>query len=222
MAISSYTLKSLISVGGISERFSRVPIPVDLDIYKPPSTPPRQGVIGFAGRPGDPRKNLALLFHTLKRLLDRGENVELRLTGEATEPLGRLAQGLGISDHISWMGWLKEDDLPDFFQGLDLFVIPSCQEGLNIAGLQAMASATPVVSTRCGGPEDYVVDGKTGALVSFDVEEMASTIAEIIGEREKRNELGGNARRFVEEYYSHDRFKAAFANAWRQTWGDRP
>jgi len=222
MAVSSYTRNSLVSAGGNPDRFSKVPIPVDLSLYKPPPASPRPGVIGFAGRPNDPRKNLALLFHALKRLLEQGKEVELRLTGDATPPLARLAVDLGISGHVSWMGWLKEDDLPTFFQGLDVFVIPSSQEGLNIAGLQALASATPVVSTRCGGPEDYVVDGKTGLLVSLSEQELALAIAEITGNREKRNELGGNARRFVEEHYSHDRFKATFAEAWRQTWGDQP
>ena len=85
-----------------------------------------------------------------------------------------------------------------------------------------MASAIPIVSTRCGGPEDYVLDGKTGTLVSFDADEMATAIANITENRERRNELGQNARQFVEENYSHERFKASFYEAWHQTWGDEP
>ncbi|MBT3359059.1 MAG: glycosyltransferase family 4 protein, partial [Rhodospirillales bacterium] len=180
------------------------------------------GVIGFAGRPDDPRKNLALLFHALKKLLEQGEKVELRLTGKAPRSLAQLAEDLGISRHISWMGWMEADELPAFFQGLDVFVIPSSQEGLNIAGLQAMASGAPVVSTRCGGPQDYVIDGETGVLVSPDAEEMASVIAAITQDRERRDELGGNARRFVEDHYSHERFRETFAEAWQKTWGDQP
>ncbi|MBC8285849.1 MAG: glycosyltransferase family 4 protein, partial [Nitrospinae bacterium] len=122
MAVSSYALKSLTSSGGIPEQFSRVPIPVNLGIFKPPSRPPEPGIIGFAGRPGDPRKNLALLFHALKRLLERERMVALKLTGDAPEPLLRLANELGLSEHISWTGWLKEDDLPGFYQELDVFV----------------------------------------------------------------------------------------------------
>lgn len=222
MAVSTYTLKSLLSVGGDPEHFSRVPIPVDANLFTPPSTPPKPGIIGFAGRPGDPRKNLSLLFHSLKKLLDQGAKVELMLTGNATGTLQKLANELGIAEHISWTGWLKGEDLPSFYQQLDVFVIPSTQEGLNIAGIQAMASAVPVISTRCGGPEDYVVDGKTGVLVSSDIEAMTAAIATVIGNRERRNELGQNARRYVEEHYSHDRFKETFAEAWQQTWGDRP
>ena len=222
MAVSNYTRESLVSAGGNPARFSRVPIPVDLDRFEPPSVPPETGVIGFAGRPSDPRKNLGLLFRALKRLLEQGKKVELRLTGSATQPLARIAEDLGISEHISWMGWLDDDALPGFFKGLDVFVIPSSQEGLNIAGIQAMASAVPVVSTRCGGPQDYVIDGKTGGLVSFEAQEMASAIAAIMQDRERRDEFGGNARRFVEDHYSHDRFKETLAEAWWQTWGDQP
>ena len=222
MAVSSHTSETLVSAGGKPDHFSNVPIPVDLDLFRPPSAPPTTGVIGFAGRPSDPRKNLPMLFRALKELLGRGEKVELRLTGNAPPPLTRLAENLGISDHVSWTGWLNDDKLPEFFQGLDVFVIPSSQEGLNIAGVQAMASAVPVVSTRCGGPQDYVVDGKTGVLVSFEAQEMASAIAAIVQDRERRDELGGNARRFVEDHYSLDRFKETLAEAWQQTWGDQP
>ena len=222
MAVSSYTRKSLISTGGVSERISRVPIPVNLKNFTPPLIGPRPRIIGFAGRPGDPRKNLSLLFYALKCLLDQGKAFELVLTGDATETLKGLIKELGISRQVFWTGWLKESSLPSFYQRLDIFVIPSTQEGLNIAGLQAMASGIPIVSTRCGGPEDYVVDGKTGTLVSFDADEMATAIADITEDRERRDELGQNARQFVEENYNHERFKASFYEAWQQTWGDEP
>ena len=54
-----------------------------------------------------------------------------------------------------------------------MFVIPSHQEGLCIAALEAMACGCPVVSTRCGGPEEFVVEGRTGYLVPASPEAMA-------------------------------------------------
>jgi len=221
MAVSSYTLKSLASKGAPIERISRVPIPVDLSRFKPPSVSPRNGLIGFAGRPGDPRKNISLLFLALKNLIVQKNNFNLLLTGDATEPLESLAKELGILQHVTWTGWLEEDELPNFYQKLDIFVIPSTQEGLNIAGLQAMATAVPIVSTRCGGPEDYVIEGKTGALISFDSHEMAKKILDITEDRVMRDELGRNARNFVEENYNYDQFGESLAAAWQKTWGDR-
>jgi len=221
MAVSSYTLKTLASKGAPLEQITRVPIPVDLERFKPPTLSPINGLIGFAGRPGDPRKNISLLFFALKNLINQGKNLELLLTGDETEPLEKLADDLSIRRHVTWTGWLNEDELPNFYQKLDIFVIPSTQEGLNIAGLQAMATAVPIVSTRCGGPEDYVIEGKTGALISFDSNEMAAAILNITEDRFKREVLGRNARQFVEENYNHDQFEKSLATAWHQTWGDQ-
>ncbi len=222
MAVSSYTLRSLTDIGCKTEQISKVPIPVDLEKFKPPFTAPKPGVIGFAGRPEDPRKNLALLFHTLKILLKKNKSFKLILTGSPQKSLEYLAYELGISEHIFWKGWLTGTDLPSYYHEIDIFVIPSTQEGLNIAGLQAMASAIPIVSTQCGGPEDYVIDGKTGTIVSFDPDNMASAICAITDNRKKRNELGRNARQFVEKNYNQERFEQSFAHSWHQIWGDQP
>lgn len=222
MAVSSYARDSLVAAGGTPERFSMVPIPVDGDRFYPPETPPVAGVIGFAGRPGDPRKNLGLLFGALKRLLDQGEKVELRLTGEATPELADLSRRLRLSDHITWTGWLDDDALADFYRGLDVFVIPSLQEGLNIAGVQAMATGVPVVSTRCGGPEDYVIDGQTGSLVSFEEKDMVEAIGAIVNSRQLRDQMSAGARDFVVRQYGFRQFENALGDAWELVWGDRP
>jgi glycosyltransferase involved in cell wall biosynthesis len=222
MAVSSYTRNSLISAGGHSEKISSVPIPVNLKIFAPPLKAPKPRVIGFAGRAADPRKNLNLLFSTLKSLIEYNRDFELILTGRMEKPFRVLTKELGIYNKVSWLGWLDEGDLPNFYKKLDVFVIPSTQEGLNIAGLQAMATAVPVVSTYCGGPEDYVIHNKTGSLVSFSAKEMTSAILNITEDREKRNTLGMNARKYVEDNYSHKRFEESFRHAWYKIWGDKP
>ncbi|MBT4219608.1 MAG: glycosyltransferase family 4 protein, partial [Rhodospirillaceae bacterium] len=222
MAVSSYTRDTLIKAGGNSENISRVPIPVDVDRFHLPSTPADTGVIGFAGRPGDPRKNLGLLFGALKRLLDQGQSVTLRLTGDEPSELSPVIRRLGISDHITWTGWLDDDALPEFYRGLDIFVIPSLQEGLNIAGVQAMASGVPVVSTRSGGPEDYVIDGETGQLVGFDEKDMAMAIGDIVSSRQRRDEMSAKARAFAVQHYGRQEFADGLAAAWQQTWGETP
>ena len=59
-------------------------------------------------------------------------------------------------------------------QRWDLFVIPSHQEGLCISALEAMACGVPVVSTRCGGPEDFVLPDRTGLLVPHQAPALAA------------------------------------------------
>ncbi len=220
MAISDYTQKTLIAAGGLENRFTRLPIPIDTDACRPPA--PAPGVIGFAGRAGDPRKNLPLLFDALSVLLGRGRDVELHMTGQATAELRQLALRKGISERVRWHGWLDDDGLAEFFRAIDVFAIPSFQEGLNIAGLQAMASAVPVVSTRCGGPQDYVIDGDTGYLCDFDSVMFADRLDRIIGDRTLRNRLGGNARDKVADDFSHAVFASQLSKAWQAVWRERP
>jgi glycosyltransferase involved in cell wall biosynthesis len=222
MGVSNYTRRTLVAAGGNIDRVSVTPIPIDLERFQPPTTSATPGVIGFAGRPEDGRKNLPLLFESVKLLRDQGKDISLKLTGDPSPQLRDEIKHQGLTDHITWTGWLKQEELPAFYQNLDVFVIPSFQEGLNIAGLQAMASGVPVVSTRCGGPEDYVIENETGRLVGFDVSEVAKAITELIDDRKTRDRLGANARKFVEDHFSHDRFAACLADAWEEVWGDRP
>ncbi|MBK17503.1 MAG: hypothetical protein CMM52_01510 [Rhodospirillaceae bacterium] len=222
MAVSEYTRNSMVAVGLDDKKISKTPIPVDVIRFHPPAMPPEQGVIGFAGRPEDGRKNLSLLFSALKVLLDQKQNVSLQLTGSPSAQLTREIERLDLAEHVSWSGWLNADELPEFYQSLDVFVIPSLQEGLNMAGIQAMASGVPVVSTHCGGPEDYVIDGKTGSLVGFDAAEMAAAVAAIVSDRGNRDVLGANARHYVETNYSMDDFAKNISDSWFRVWGDRP
>ena len=92
--------------------------------------------------------------------------------------------------------------LRDELRSLDLFVVPSHQEGLCIAALEAMACGCPVVSTRCGGPEEFVIDGETGVLVGFDPNEMAAAMLKILGDRKLHARLAEGARNRVLQHYS--------------------
>ncbi|MEK9753830.1 MAG: glycosyltransferase, partial [Rhodospirillaceae bacterium] len=140
----------------------RLPIPVDTDFFTPAEPVPHGGCrIGFAGRLDDPRKNAGLLFAMLADLRSRGFDATLALTGTPSPALSDLAARHDVTAAVSFAGVLDAEALRRFYQSLDVFVIASLHEGLAIAGLEAMACGVPVVSTRCGGPADYVFDGKT-------------------------------------------------------------
>ncbi len=222
MAVSDYTRTTLLAVGGRQDHFTRLPIPIDMADYRPPVTAAKSGIIGFAGRTGDPRKNMALLFAAVSILGRKGRHVELHLTGESSPHLERLAVRHDISGRLQWRGWFDPEQLPDFFQSLDVFAIASFQEGLNIAGLQAMSCGVPVVSTRCGGPQDYVIDGATGYLCDFTATGLADKLDKIIADRPLRNRLGEAARNKVADDFSFDVFGAQLSSAWHTVWQEQP
>jgi glycosyltransferase involved in cell wall biosynthesis len=150
----------------------------------------------------------------------RGAQVTLRVAGEVSGDLRAQAVRLGIADSVKFLGTLGNDNLPGFYRGLDILLIPSRQEGLNIAGLEAGACGIPVVTTRCGGPEDYVTDGETGFVTGFDPVEIASRLSDISAGRALRERLSRNLRARVTEEYNEARFADRLDRLWQSVWNE--
>ena len=163
-----------------------IPLPIPDDRFAQPIPDARsEGPyrIGFAGRYDDPRKNTGMLLEALALCRAHGLDVTLHLVGgEATPELRAQAAALGIGDKVDFAGKIPDPALIDFYRSLDLFVMASHQEGFAIVAAEAMATGCPVVSTRCGGPEEYVIDGETGRLVGFDASEMAAAVVELLSD----------------------------------------
>jgi len=219
MTVSNYARDTLIAAGGTAGNFATVPVPVDCNFFSPRDQVPA-AKIGFAGRADDPRKNIGLLLQAFRIIAARDPEAELRLTGDATPKLQQMIATLGISDRVVWSGWLDRAGLAEFYRSLDVFVFPSAKEGLGIAGIEAMACGVPVVSTRAGGTEDFVLEGETGRLVDSDPTAMADAISAIYTRREARDRLGLNARQLIADRYSMERFEKNIADNWQKTWGD--
>ena len=219
LAISEFTRNRLRSIVGRAERaIVRLPIPIDLDRFHPPDSPPTPGVIGCAGRLTDPRKNLDLLLDAVAILHRSNVAVRLELAGDVPADLGPRTERLGIADKVVSRGRLDDDAYAAFHRGIDVLAIPSTQEGHNIVGIEAMASGVPVVATRCGGPEDFVENGVTGHLTGFAAKELADGLARVILDRARRAAMGGAARRMVEAEYGFDAFRRVFDAEWSAAW----
>jgi glycosyltransferase involved in cell wall biosynthesis len=177
------------------------------------------GTIGFAGRIADPRKNLPLLLDAVALARLRRSEIKLRLTGTPDDALRAAVAERGLAGAVEFVGTLPESLLGDFYRSLDVFVIPSRQEGFGIVGVEALACGVPVISTRCGGPEDFVIDGRTGFLTDHEPEEIARRILEIVGDRTLRRRLSEGALAAVHADYSPDRFIRTLSEASRTVWG---
>lgn len=154
--------------------------------------------IGFSGRYSDPRKRIDLLLEAAARLVAQGHPLQLELTGEAD---GRFLlpqlQRLGIADRVRLHPLLTPAALARVLQSWDLFVIPSHQEGLCLAALEAMACGVPLLTTPCGGPEELLDGGRCGDLVRPQPEPLAAAVAAICGDRDRRQRLSAGALAWV-------------------------
>ena len=73
------------------------------------------------------------------------------------------AAALGLNGAVAFLGLRK--DVPDLLPLFDVVVLPSLNEGMGRAAVEAMASGKPVVGSRIGGIQDLVTDGQNGLLV---------------------------------------------------------
>lgn len=101
-------------------------------------------VVGHVGR-FTPQKNHGRLLHIFARLVQIRPDAKLLLCGEGDgmEDCFRLAQELQISDNVLFLG--KVECPEDYYQAMDVFVLPSLFEGLPLVGVEAQACGLPCV-----------------------------------------------------------------------------
>jgi glycosyltransferase involved in cell wall biosynthesis len=218
LALSQYTRNTLDAIAGRPVVREVLPMPIDTDFFSPQLESRVRGRIGFSGRFEDPRKNIELLFDALSIVRKRGHQVSaLLIGGEPSAAIVAQIGSRGIDRDIEFRSYGPREAVRTYLRTLDLFVVPSHQEGLCIAALEAMACGIPVVSTRCGGPEEFVVDEETGRLVGFDALEMADAIVSILRDRARREQLGDGARDMVLQRYSAARAESVFWGEFNRT-----
>jgi glycosyltransferase involved in cell wall biosynthesis len=101
------------------------------------------------------------------------------------------------------LGYLKsEAKIRNAYNAADLYILSSLEDNLPNTMLEAMACGTPVVSFDVGGMPDMIKDGETGALAkNRDPEKLGGAILGLLFDPEKRQEVGINCRRLIEQKY---------------------
>lgn len=202
LALSAYTRAELESFLDNGTLHGMLPMPVDAGRFRPDPAAVVPGKLGFVGRIDDPRKNIPLLVQAIALIRQQHPRVSAELIGGDPGPVVQnLIEALELRDTVAAMAYMPREQLPERLRTMDVFVLPSHQEGLCIAALEAMACGCPVVSTRCGGPEEFVIDGETGFLVDNDPAALAAAIGRIVGDRSLRQRLSLGARQLVENRY---------------------
>lgn len=85
----------------------------------------------------------------------------------------------------------------------NVYIQPSISEGLSKSVMEAMSLRTPVISTRCGGPEDLIEDQVSGLLVeTANVDAIALAIQKLYNQRELCQQFGDSAYKFLSESYT--------------------
>lgn len=154
-------------------------------------------VLTFAGE-FSRRKNQKMLIGAMTML---PEECRLLLLGDGgeLEQCRRLAEEKGVAGRVIFAGY--QADTPFYYAASDLCVSSSRSEGLPFNLMEAMHMGLPVAATRVKGHTDLVIPGRNGILAEFDDEAgFAREVTGLIKNPARRNAMGGNNRKDMENY----------------------
>ncbi|MBU1395832.1 MAG: TIGR03088 family PEP-CTERM/XrtA system glycosyltransferase [Gammaproteobacteria bacterium] len=149
---------------------------------------------------------------------ERAARARLVIVGEgpARKTCLDLLQAAGLA-HLAWLPGARED-IADIMQVLDVFVLPSKNEGISNTILEALASGLPVIATAVGGNLELVEEGINGMLVQpGDVGGMAQALLGYLDAPARIAEHGGNARQHAVQRFSIPVMAEAYATVYDQT-----
>ena len=126
-------------------------------------------------------------------------------SGPLEAELKKLAQSLGVTDRVTFLGTVGQDALPGILERSSVFVRPSRSEGMGIAFLEAMAVGVPIVATPVGGIPDFLKDRETGLFCEVDnPDSIARCVMMLENDKELRARIIQNALALVQEKYNWD------------------
>jgi glycosyltransferase involved in cell wall biosynthesis len=157
------------------------------------------------GRLDDPRKNIELLLEAYANLpAQLKETVRLVLAG-STGPCPAFwarVKDLGLTQRVELTTNPDRDALVRLYQAASVFALSSDEEGFGMVILEAMACGVPVVSTRSGGPDGIIADGKDGYLVGLDdVKAMTNRLTQLLCDEGLNRRMGVAARETIVRTY---------------------
>jgi glycosyltransferase involved in cell wall biosynthesis len=174
--------------------------------------------IGFVGRLV-PERGLDLLFRACVGLAGKW-TLTVVGTGPSQEELEALAQRLGISARISWLGALPRQAVDEVWPRLDCLVLPNrtterwvMTEGR--AAIHAMANCVAVVGTNSGALPEII--GDAGRIVpEEDVASLTAALQDLYADRAECERLGAAGRRRVQEEFSDAAIARKMLAFWRR------
>ena len=197
---------------GKADRFAVVPSGIDRERFgrarvqgkQQPDwfgCPPDALVVGSVGWLTD-IKGHEYLIEAVAKLKQDFPSLHLVIigSGDRHEALLQQAELAGLCDAVHLLG--HRDDVEVCLGGMDLFVLPSLNEGMGRALIEAMAAGLPVIASRVGGIPAVVSHEKTGLLVPpGDAGALAEALRRLLDRPEWAGQLGLAASRSVDSRY---------------------
>jgi phosphatidylinositol alpha-1,6-mannosyltransferase len=216
--ISNYTRQLALAAGIRAPVNSVIPLGADQAVFQPDlPTAHLRNALGLAdarllltvGRVCE-RKAQDVVIRALPLVLEQQPDVRYVIVGLPVDQqkLEDLSRQVGVFDQVVFAGKVSQQELPEFYNLSDLFVLVSRRtnqgdvEGFGIAVLEAALCGKPAIVSRHSGLEETIINGETGLLVPpEDPQATAQAILKLLGDDDLRRRMGQaamhNAQKFA-------------------------
>lgn len=157
------------------------------------------------------QKDLQTLIRAFASVVRNGIDASLALVGHGREEdrLRSLSNELGISEKVFFLK--KRRDLPEIIRLFDVFVLPSLNEGMSNALLEAMAAKRIIITSDIGENAELIVDEECGlCFKQGDAGELSWRLMSVLRNKHAVEFFGENAFRRVKDHYDIRKVRGMF------------
>ena len=185
----------------------------------PASIPPSARLTACCGRVSE-SKGIDIYLHAMARLKDSHPNLHHLIIGDGQPDfiinLKELSGSLGLAGRVHFLG--HRSDVPELLACADILVSASNQESFGRTLIEAMMAAVLVVATRSGGPEEIIVDGRSGFLVDVgDDRALAARVGHLLDDASVAAAIGSAGRTRVLKDFGLDRVVEEVCATWEES-----
>jgi len=156
----------------------------------------------FIGRVGQRKGTFDLIRAFAALSQEEKFRSELIIAGDGDIKEGLdLVKSLNLVDRITFLGWINSEQRNDLLKKADIFVLPSYNEALPMALLEAMSWELPVITTAVGGIPDLITANSNGLLINpGNIKQLSEAMQSLIENEAFRLFLGKSARKSLVNY----------------------
>lgn len=167
------------------------------------------------------RKGIFDLVEAIKLLLDENINRDIKVivagSGIEEERVKEEVIRLNMEKYFEFIGWIDDSKKREILKGVQIFTLPSYNEGLPVAILEAMSYGLPIISTSVGSIEDAVINEYNGIIIEpGNIVHLKKSIKELIYNHDKWKEYSLNSKKIIKDNYNEEDYFVKISNLYEE------
>lgn len=224
-AVADAVRERLLASGIAPARIKTIANGVDVEAFERSQSVPAPEIsggkiIGVVARL-DLQKGFEFLFSAVRELSRSFPGIKVVISGEGPDrqAIEQMIERDGLRNSVVLAG--QQSDMPGVYAAMDVFVLPSLNEGLPMTVLEAMAASRPVIATPVGAVPRVVRDGETGLLVNpGDAAALRDAIARLLTDPDLCQRMSTQAHDWVQRNFTSEVMARQYRTMYDQVLGN--